>query len=160
MPNWIEGTLKLRGKSDDIKRFFDNAIQTPSTCNPDRQKRECFISCDCGQESGEWNSVSIKEDAWIEDTRRAFVNDDCYIDWENVNDDVTVCIPIRQAWDFVAENWKDISKKYNLDVRLYGFECGMEFCQEVEVIDGEITINNEIKYDDWDWECPMPRMGG
>jgi hypothetical protein len=26
MPNWIEGTLKLRGRSGDLKAFFDDAI--------------------------------------------------------------------------------------------------------------------------------------
>lgn len=154
MPNWIEGTLKLRGNSEDLKRFFDNAIQPCHSYNPNLQKREDFITC----RYGELNEVIIKEDAWIENTRRAFVNKDCYVYWEKKYE--TVCIPIRQAWAFVAENWQEISEQYNLDVRLYGFECGMEFCQEVEIIDGEITINDEIRYDDWDWECPMPRMGG
>ena len=27
MPNWIEGTMKLRGKREDIKRFLDNEIE-------------------------------------------------------------------------------------------------------------------------------------
>ena len=26
MPNWIEGTMKLRGKMSDIKRFIDEGI--------------------------------------------------------------------------------------------------------------------------------------
>jgi len=143
MPNWIEGTLKLRGSSENLKRFFDNAIQPPCyTCYYD----------------GEFNEVKIMPDAWIKGTSRAFVNDECYIYWEKAYE--TVCIPIRQAWCFVAEEWAEISKKYNLDVRLYGFEQGMEFCQEVEIIDGKVTMDNKIRYDDWDWECPMPRMGG
>lgn len=158
MPNWIEGALKLRGKNENLKMFFNVAIQPCVSFNPERQKREDFISCDYGHKEGEWNLVSIKKDAWIEGTQRAFVNEDCYIEWDD--EYPTLCIPIRQAWAFVPENWRDISAKYNVDVRLYGFECGMEFCQEVEVIDGEITINNEIKYDDWKWECPMPRLGG
>ena len=155
MPNWIAGTLKLRGKSKDLKRFFDNAVQPCFSHNPKMQKREDFITC---HYDGEFNEVSIKLDAWIEGTSRAFVNDECYIYWEKAYE--TVCIPIRQAWAFVAEDWVKISKQYNLDVRLYGFEQGMEFCQEVEIIDGKVTMDNKIKYDDWDWECPMPRMGG
>ena len=27
MPNWIEGTLKLRGSKEKLKKFFDNAIK-------------------------------------------------------------------------------------------------------------------------------------
>lgn len=154
MPNWIAGTLKLRGNSENLKMFFDNAIQPCHSYNPNMQKREDFITCNYG----EYNEVKLMLDAWIEGTRRAFVNSECYVYWEKAYD--TVCIPIRQAWEFVTENWEEISKKYDLDVRLYGFEQGMEFCQEVEIIDGKATMDNKIEYDDWDWECPMPRMGG
>lgn len=28
MPNWIEGTMKLRGKRSDIKRFFEEGVTT------------------------------------------------------------------------------------------------------------------------------------
>lgn len=155
MPNWIEGTLKLRGESKDLKRFFDTGVQQPSYHFRDSLKKEDFIKCDyCDGD----NLVEIKEDAWIEGTQRAFVNEDCFVEFGDGCE--TVCIPIRQAWTFVAENWKNISEKYDLDVRLYGFEKGMEFSKEVEVIDGEITIDNEIKYEDWDWDCPMPLMGG
>lgn len=157
MPNWIEGTLKLRGSSENLKRFFDNAVQPCFSYNPKMQKREDFITCDYGEDN-EFNEVSIESDAYIENTSRAFVVRECYIYWEKAYE--TVCIPIRQAWCFVAEEWAEISKKYNLDVRLYGFEQGMEFCQEVEIIDGKVTMDNKIRYDDWDWECPMPRMGG
>jgi hypothetical protein len=155
MPNWIEGTLKLRGESKDLKLFFENAIQPSSCIGIETGKKEDFISYD--YRNG-YNIIKIKRNAWIEGTRRAFVNEDCYTEFEDGRE--TICIPIRQAWAFVPENWQDISKKYNLDVRLYGFECGMEFCQELEVISGEITIDNVIKYDNWSWECPMPRMGG
>lgn len=159
MPNWIEGTLKLRGKVDDLRRFFDTAIQpcTISNTNPEPQKREAFIVCTYNDQ---YNEIEMKEDAYIEGTRRAFVNDNCYVYFEDDNENVTVCFPIRQAWAFVTENWKELSKKYNLDIRLYGFERGMEFCQEVEVINGEITIDKVVEYDDWDWECPMSLMGG
>lgn len=154
MPNWIEGTLKLRGKSEDLKKFFDNAIKPCFSFNPEYQKREDFIVC----HYAEYNEVEIKKDAWIEDARRAFVSQNCYIFWDQTY--ATVCIPVKQAWEFTAANWQKISQKYNLDVRLYGFEQGMEICQEIEIIGGEITFNHDIKYDDWDWECPMPRMGG
>ena len=154
MPNWIDGTLKLRGNSENLKKFFDNAIQPCYSCNPNMQKREDYLTCNYG----EYNEVKIMPDARIKGTRRAFVNGECLVEWEKAY--ATVCIPIRQAWVFVTENWVEISKQYNLDVRLYGFEQGMEFCQEVEIIDGKVTMDNKIKYNDWDWECPMPRMGG
>jgi hypothetical protein len=155
MPNWIEGTLKLRGRSGDLKAFFDDAILPCASRNNKLLDKEDFItfSFDDG-----WYAVNIKKDAWIKGTHRAFVTNDCEIDVED--EFATVCLPIRQAWSFNVDDWKDISTIYNLDVRLYGFEQGMEFCQEIEVLDGRVTMDKKITYDDWKWECPMPEMGG
>lgn len=36
----------------------------------------------------------------------------------------------------------------------------MEFAQEVEILRGELVKDEEIKYDDWEWECPMAYLGG
>lgn len=47
-----------------------------------------------------------------------------------------------------------------MDIRLYGFERGMEFNQEVIIENGEIVKDEEIKFDDYDWECVMPHLGG
>ena len=41
-----------------------------------------------------------------------------------------------------------------------GFECGMQFVQEVEVIKGNITLDKIIGYDDYNWEAYDPRLGG
>lgn len=45
-------------------------------------------------------------------------------------------------------------------MRLYGFERGEEFEKEIEVIDGKVTLNHEITYDDYRWESKMPFLGG
>lgn len=81
-------------------------------------------------------------------------------------DDIQVAlVPVRQAWSFTPydgaeKRWIDLAKEYNLDIRLQGFERGMEFFQDVEIVGGEMVRNDVKKYDDWDWECQMPRMGG
>lgn len=155
MPNWTEGTLKLRGKRENLERFFETAIQPSSNFKEETPPREKFIT---SQYADDYTVFDIKKDAWIEGTRRAFINDDCFAEIED--ETATICLPIRQAWSFDTDDWKDISKKYNLDVRLFGFERGTEFCQEIEVINGTVTIDKEIAYDDWTWECPMPLMGG
>jgi hypothetical protein len=158
MANWIEGTLKLRGSSENLKAFFEDAI-LPCASKKERYNKDDFITFHLADD---WYDVDIRHDAWIKGTQRAFVNDDCSIEVEVEDgyDSVTVCLPIRQAWSFEADDWKNISDTYNLDVRLYGFERGMEFCQEVEVVGGQITMDRKINYDDWKWECPMPNMGG
>lgn len=145
MPNWIEGTLKLRGKREYLEKFFETAIQP----------REDFIT---SRYKDDWTEFDIRKNAYIKGTRRAFIKDDCFAEIED--EEATICLPIKQAWSFDINDWKDVSRKYNLDVRLYGFEMGMEFCQEIEIINGTVTIDTEITYDDWRWECPMPLMGG
>lgn len=155
MPNWIEGTLKLRGKRADLEKFFETAIHPSSNFREEKPPREKFIT---SRYEEDYTVFDIAKNAWIEGTRRAFINDDCVTEIED--EEAIVCLPIRQAWSFDTDNWKDISKKYNLDVRLFGFEMGMQFCQEIEVINGTVTIDKDITYDDWNWECPMPLMGG
>lgn len=162
MPNWIEGTLKLRGKRKDIERFFDNGIEPANLLNPEDRK-------DCVKKILESYGVEyyFKNGPHIAGTRRAFIEDgELYIEHE-YDEDIIVCIDIRQAWAFVAgknsddlDNWKRISEEYNLDLRLYGIECGMEFCQEIIIIRGRKTVVNVWQYENWDWECPFPRKGG
>lgn len=72
----------------------------------------------------------------------------------------TVAVEVKQAWSFDTDQWVAISKKYDLDIRLFGFECGMQFMQSIEIINGELTIDECIECDDYVWECPMPLLGG
>ena len=65
-----------------------------------------------------------------------------------------------QAKNFKAKDLAKISSKYGVDLRIFATESGMEFCQEIEVINGEITINREVPYSDFMWEAPDPRIGG
>ncbi len=45
-------------------------------------------------------------------------------------------------------------------MRIYAFESSMGFNQEIEIVDGKITIDKYIKFDNYQWECPMPDIGG
>ena len=53
-----------------------------------------------------------------------------------------------QAKNFKAKDLAKISSKYGVDLRIFATESGMEFCQEIEVINGEITIDKEVPYSD------------
>ena len=159
MPNWIKGTMKLRGKREDIYRFFKNGLNPSNWPKPEDRENQVI------DESGEnYLEFSFCNEPHIAETRRAFITDD------NVfmkDDEGTVCIDVKQAWAFDAghesndlETWKNISKKYNIDIRLFGIECGMQFTQEIIIVRGRKAIVNEWQYEDWDWECPFPNMGG
>lgn len=150
MPNWIEGTMKVRGNSENLKNFIENAI-------------EANVGKD---EYGAEVQYNVPRGSYIIGSRRAFVGEQCYcyID-SSTGKNQTITIPIRQAWSFIScegdeSRWVNLAKEYSVDIRLQGFERGMEFYQDFAVVNGEITIDEVKKYDDWDWECPMPRLGG
>ena len=161
MPNWIEGTMKLRGKREDIKRFLDNELDTSSYYGEKRTLEE-QVQCNSDDEYMEY---TFKDEPYIKGTRRAFVTDDYLYMGE---DEGTACIKIKQAWSFSVtsddrelELWKDNAHKYNIDIKLYGVESGTQFCQEVIALRNcDRVINNVIEYEDWYWDCPFPNMGG
>lgn len=156
MPNWIEGTLKLRGKSENLKRFFNEYVR-PSGWLTDNEGREVieFIQTNF---DGNYCEASIMHEPYIKGTTRAFLGEDDYVYWDEAY--ATIALDIKQAWCFKREEFAKISEECGIDIRLYGFERGMEFCQDVEIIDGEVVKDNVIEYDDWDWECPCPKKGG
>ena len=159
MPNWIKGTMKLRGKREDIYMFFKNGLDPSNWPKPEDRENQVI------DESGEnYLEFSFCNEPHIAETRRAFITgDNVFME----DDEGTVCIDVKQAWAFDAgresndlETWKNISKKYNIDIRLFGIECGMRFTQEIIIVRGRKAIVNERQYEDWDWECPFPNMGG
>lgn len=153
MPNWIEGSLKLRGKNEGLKKFFTEFVEPSTFCGKEIPDSYAKIN----EEEG-WCEVDIRNEPCIKGVHRAFLGGNDYACWEDTYN--IIVLDVKQAWDFSAEEFAVISKECGLDIRLYGFECGMEFCREIEIIKGEITINNTIEYDDWTWECPMPNLGG
>lgn len=171
MPNWIEGVLKVRGTKENITNFIKNGIDyndykheilrdekgnfsgvkdisVPRNCEKTINDDEIFIK----------NTM----DLYINHTHRMFVNSKNIEHWwiSNEGEKEVMCIDIRQAWGFDAENFKKISETFNVDLRVFGTEQGMEFCQLVEVQNGNIIKNQEISFDDFRWECPDPRLGG
>ena len=159
MPNWIKGTMKLRGKREDIAKFFREGLDA-SEWNVLRNKEDKIID----KSGDDYLEFEFKDEPHIVGTRRAFITDDyAYME----KDEGIVCVDIKQAWSFNAtvdssdlERWKSISDKFNIDIRLFGIECGLEFTQEIIIIRGKEVIENVKQYEDWEWECPFPNMGG
>ena len=172
MPNWIEGSLKVRGKYENVKKFFlegtnvyiwsydkekDNDVSTVRNYDEYREVTEYEAGENYGRECVIcWHSV---ESIYIENTRRAFIDGDrdVYIFEKKDGDTIGEC-KFRQAWSLEPENWVEISKKYDVDIRLWGLEGGMQFGEELEVIKGDITVCEVNSYDTW--TMPLPWMGG
>lgn len=164
MPNWIEGTMKLRGKRENIKRFFDKGLEPSSWFGEENKLDDQVID----ESEENYLMYTLKDEPHIKGTRRMFIENSFV---EMYEEDGVCTIPIKQAWSFSAsdadeEKLIQIADKFHIDIKLYGIECGMEFCQEVLVLHGNeekqgvVKYNNCIQYDDWEWECPFPKMGG
>ena len=61
-------------------------------------------------------------------------------------------LPFKQAWAIRANDLLNVCKEFNVDMKIQGFEMGQQFSQIVEIVDGEILQDEEIEYDDWDWD--------
>ncbi len=165
MPNWIQGSLKARGSLDDVKRFLSEGVEALHYSE--------IQMIDNGFKLEEYDngyfevSYEIPSDAWLyfADSSRAFPDETNGIILI-VDEDTkiaTVHILIRQAWGFDYDYWADISKKYNIELKLYGVECGMQFTDDLEIKNGEITKSDGKsykKYCEFVWEVPFPKMGG
>lgn len=166
MPNWCEGTIKFRGKREDIIRAMTEGLQP------------------CDGEDG--NIVFIKNHSddnclyfratrgdlfWIEDTRRHFVGYTNEIYAYKYGKEFIAAMPFRAAWCIIASTDREydgldnFAMKYHVDIRATGFEQGMGFKQIVEVdrygdCVMDLIDNYGHDYARYMWECEMPMLGG
>lgn len=159
MPNWCEGSLKLRGKLENVKKFFLKGLKCYECSRKNFSQTIDENTIELEEDSEDEVCIRINKTAHILGTRRAFIEN---TDIELVPERglTTVAVNVKQAWYMCAEEFLEIAKKYNIDIRLYGFERGGEFNQEIIIENGEIIKDDEIKFDDYVWECPMPELGG
>ena len=66
----------------------------------------------------------------------------------------------KQAWKVAAQEYVWLSKKNEVDLKIFTFEKGSEFTQIIEIIKGKITIDLKQKYINYNWEVPFNGLGG
>ena len=155
MPNWCEGVLKVRGKKKDLIKFLKNGIERLNY-----KDGEIPLNLKIDEKFDEY--ILTNDDGWlhIKDTRRCFLDS---LEWYLEDDDEDVMIQyidIKQAWRLEVEQFTNISRKYHIDFRIKGYECGGQFSQEFEIINGNITFYEEKEYENYCWEVDDPRLGG
>ncbi|MEZ0482617.1 hypothetical protein [Planococcus sp. SSTMD024] len=170
MPNWAEGSLKVRGKEKDIVAFLRGALGGIPSFG-------ASIKAALGGGEIEVPGVTIEEDDFnmvisspnglhIEGSRRAFIEgsvDYWFLDEDDEEEPAQVVFTIdnfKQAWAVQSDNFARLSEKYNIDIKIHAFERGMQFNQLIEIHKGEIIHDQEIQFDDYEWECVMPNLGG
>lgn len=156
MPNWCEGFLKVRGKISNLKAFVLNGLQPVTIMGEDAAKL-AFTS----EDETSFSIWEIKDSLWLKGTRRHFCEPD-YIEvyGEDTETPAILIMPMKAAWGINSEFLLALCKEYEVDMKVQGFERGMQFSQIIEIIDGSIIQDRGIKYENWDWDCPCPLMGG
>ena len=147
MPNWCRGTLKVRGTKEDLTRFIFEGLQ------PTRKTVKLLAD--------EYGYIESGDTYWIENTYRGFV-DGVRVVLSEYEDDAAVIalFDARFAWGIDAEDLLKTCKKYHVDMKIKGYEKGMQFNQDIEIVDGEILKDEEIKFDNYKWDCDCPTVGG
>lgn len=158
MPNWCKGVLKVRGTQENILNFLKNGLQAVDIFGDDICKHTVEID--------KYNEIEInnvKGNLWIKNTCRNFIENishDLYL--SKYSDDTFVCAidGFQAAWGIEAKDLAEISKEYGIDFKIYAFEMGMEFNQDIEIVAGEVIKDEEIKFGNYEWECINPFIGG
>ncbi|ENI8789284.1 hypothetical protein ABZ032_002834 [Listeria monocytogenes] len=150
MPNWAEGTLKLRGKTENIV----SALKEMLLENQGATLEEKY--------DGTLLTFKTENDYfYINGTRRAFISGKDIEIWLDDDFMIIELEGFKQAWAALADNYTEISSKFDVDIKIFTFELGMEFTQEIEISKGEIIkdIVNE-DFTNYSWDVPFSRLGG
>nr|DAM72474.1 MAG TPA: Ferredoxin-like domain in Api92-like protein [Caudoviricetes sp.] len=174
MPNWAEGTIKIRGTKNQIINYLKNVFEGSDFWGND-MKIEIMNDDDsivlrglddlANPTTAGLIPQSPKFHAfYFKGANRAFTKSENNIlvfgffgDAEAIE---IIEMPFKQAWSVEADDFVKLSKKYCVDLKIFVFESGMEFTQEIEIIKGKITKDKTREYDDYQWDVPFSRLGG
>ena len=144
MPNWCEGTFKVRGTLSDVERFVrENMLDTIISITKSEGDLE----------------LELSGEAYIKDSNRMFIYPGYYYSFDK-NGKNTLTLQFKAAWRVYIDPFVKMSKDYNVDIKIYGFEKGSEFNQDIVIVNGEVIKNDIITFNDYQWECPFPDLGG
>lgn len=164
MPNWCKGNLKIRGKKENIIKFLEEGTSLlDGFWNPKEIKPEIEVN-DCDEiEIRNLDKTKGIECLYIKGTRRNFIDpieNEIYIHDIDEEEQIICLENFKAAWGIDADALRLISNRYNIDIKIYAFEAGMEFNQDIEIIKGKIIKDKEIKFTNYQWECIEPNIGG
>lgn len=151
MPNWSKGCLKVRGTTANVKKFILEGLNPVDMRGNELPKLRL----------SEDEDVESDKDCWIKGTTRGFV-ENLYVDFSFVEDEetFTALLDAKFAYGAYAEELLTLCRMYSIDMKLYAFEKGMEFNQDILIVDGRILNDLTIKFENYNWECICPTLGG
>ena len=167
MPNWCDGNIRVRGTYDKIVKFFSENLMALKRSGPPKYEMldipvevfhdDYFTHLDKPDDKCE-------EEYWFKDSRRQFMKADRIeiVDYsDNDLEEIICCLEgFHAAWSVDAEYYGPLAKKYGVDIKIMGFDQGLEFMEIAEFYRDGTVIVNEKRFNDWRWECPRPNLGG
>lgn len=151
MPNWCVGSLKVRGIKENLTKFILEGLHPVGFLGESKGKLSL----------NKYGDVESDLTCWIEGTHRGFV-EGVHTYLSEIEDSETdiIVFDSKFAWAITAEDLLQTCIKYKVDMKIHGFERGMEFNQIVEIVNGEILKDEEITFKDYQWDCICPELGG
>lgn len=162
MPNWCEGMLKIRGKQEDVFNLLADNLQVWEAViirEPKFDMRE-ELDKEAIEIDREDGTIYVKKTAHIKGTRRNFIEPNEINVWKRKDGNACIAVEFRAAWGVESEPYIELSKAYNVDIKIEAFERGMEFSRYILIENGNLKEDKETGYDDYVWECVMPNLGG
>ncbi|WP_117283090.1 hypothetical protein [Streptococcus intermedius] len=148
MPNWAKGTLKLRGRRENIASALKDMLLNANVS----------FEGGCDDDLLVFNSTAHY--FYINNTRRAFIETDQVEVWLEDDFCIIELDNFKQAWAAIPKNYQEISKKHDVDIKIFTFEMGMEFTQEIEIRKGKIIKDICNEFDNYRWDVPFSNLGG
>lgn len=180
MPNWIEGTFKVRGTIEQIQNFARNEFNTMEQLEAERGNYISSILT--GGQSEDENIPDSDIDIVIDDydiqilsesslvfkslrraysgNGRGYIEEDDDVEDQSTIKQIVIFNDFQAAWAIDPSSALNMAQKYNIDIYFHGFEKGMEFEQILEIVDGKVKKSIRREYDNYTWECPFPNLGG
>ena len=155
MPNWCKGTLKVRGEYDNLKAFLKNALDECRYYGEPPEGPLLEVA-----ETPEYADITLHRMAHLKDTSRGFVEGDTEVSIDREPGSQIVLLEAKFAWNIKTEELQHLSKKYGVDLKITAFERGAQFERDIEIVQGFISLDSVKEYQDYEWMCPCPTVGG
>lgn len=164
MANWCEGTFRARGTKENIKKFLVEGLEPISRFNVTEEIKRKIEDYDNSFDVTYTHENQEVDSLYIPYSKRNFME----LGYGMISaykirnsDDFMFAKEFKGAWSIDFDAIKKIATEYKIDIRVNGYECGMEFEQLYEVDrEGTIKCDSFIQYSNYIWECPMPLLGG
>lgn len=161
MANYISGSMRIKGAEENILSFLSTGIGDvknstegaeefyPHTVRFNEGTNLIWVEHD--------HKNPNKKDFWIKGSKGHFIPYfavDCHYDEDS---EMLIDIPISARWNFDSEVFCHLSEKYNIDIRVVGYELGAGFGRVIETErGGEISVDETLDEFRYVWEIGDP----